>query len=69
MKLWSADGGQKRRLIRAPDPATRGPAPGLAALMAWPVLGQVPTAAEAAGLVAVVARLILAVTTTSRSTA
>jgi hypothetical protein len=44
-------------------------ATGLAALMAWPVLGHMPTAAEAAGLVAVVAGLILAVTTTSRSTA
>jgi drug/metabolite transporter (DMT)-like permease len=37
-------------------------APGLAALMAWPVLGHVPTAAEAAGLVVAMAGLILAVT-------
>lgn len=43
-------------------------APGLAALMAWPVLGHVPTTAEAAGLVVVMAGLILAVTTTSRRT-
>lgn len=44
-------------------------APGLAALMAWPVLGHVPTAAETAGLVIVMAGLILAVTTSSRRTA
>jgi drug/metabolite transporter (DMT)-like permease len=37
-------------------------APGLAALMAWPVLGHVPTAAETAGLVIVMAGLVLAVT-------
>lgn len=37
-------------------------APGLAALMAWPVLGHVPTAAEAAGLALAMAGLILAVT-------
>ena len=44
-------------------------APGLAALMAWPVLGHVPTASETAGLVIVMAGLILAVTTSSRRTA
>lgn len=37
-------------------------APGLAALMAWPVLGHVPTAAEAVGLVVVMLGLIVAVT-------
>lgn len=37
-------------------------APGLAALMAWPVLGHVPTGAEVAGLVIAMAGLILAVT-------
>jgi drug/metabolite transporter (DMT)-like permease len=37
-------------------------APGLAALMAWPVLGHVPTAAETAGLVIVMSGLVLAVT-------
>jgi drug/metabolite transporter (DMT)-like permease len=37
-------------------------APGLAALMAWPVLGHVPTGAEAAGLAMAMAGLILAVT-------
>ncbi|MBC7939055.1 MAG: DMT family transporter [Chitinophagaceae bacterium] len=37
-------------------------APGLAALMAWPVLGHVPTGAEAGGLVIAMAGLILAVT-------
>ncbi len=37
-------------------------APGLAALMAWPVLGHVPTGAEAAGLALAMAGLILAVT-------
>jgi drug/metabolite transporter (DMT)-like permease len=37
-------------------------APGLAALMAWPVLGHVPTAAETTGLVIVMAGLVLAVT-------
>lgn len=41
-------------------------APGLATLTAWPVLGHVPTAAETAGLVVVMAGLILAVTTSSR---
>jgi drug/metabolite transporter (DMT)-like permease len=44
-------------------------APGLAALMAWPVLGHVPTGAETAGLVVVMAGLIIAVTTASRRTA
>lgn len=37
-------------------------APGLAALKAWPVLGHVPTGAEAAGLVIVMAGLVVAVT-------
>jgi drug/metabolite transporter (DMT)-like permease len=37
-------------------------APGLAALMAWPLLGHVPTAAETAGLVIVMTGLVLAVT-------
>jgi drug/metabolite transporter (DMT)-like permease len=37
-------------------------APGLAALMAWPVLGHVPTPVETMGLVTVMAGLILAVT-------
>jgi drug/metabolite transporter (DMT)-like permease len=37
-------------------------APGLAALMAWPVLGHVPTPVETLGLVTVMAGLILAVT-------
>jgi drug/metabolite transporter (DMT)-like permease len=37
-------------------------APGLAALMAWPLLGHVPTLAETAGLVIVMAGLVLAVT-------
>jgi len=37
-------------------------APGLAALMAWPVLGHVPTATETAGLMVVMAGLVLAVT-------
>lgn len=40
-------------------------APGLAALMAWPVLGHVPVPLEAAGLVLVMAGLIVAVTTSS----
>jgi drug/metabolite transporter (DMT)-like permease len=38
-------------------------APGLAALVAWPVLGLVPGTAELAGLVAVIAGLLWAVTT------
>lgn len=37
-------------------------APGLAALMAWPVLGHVPTTAETAGLMLAMIGLILAVT-------
>ncbi len=37
-------------------------APGLAALMAWPVLGHVPTVAEALGLMVVMAGLVAAVT-------
>ncbi len=36
-------------------------APGLAALMAWPVLAHVPTVAEAAGLLVAMAGLIIAV--------
>lgn len=44
-------------------------APGLAALMAWPVLSHMPTVAETAGLIVVMSGLILAVTTTSRRTA
>jgi drug/metabolite transporter (DMT)-like permease len=42
-------------------------APGLAALMAWPVLGHVPTAAEAAGLFVAMTGLLLAVTASSSS--
>jgi drug/metabolite transporter (DMT)-like permease len=38
-------------------------APGLAALMAWPLLGHVPTALEAAGLLIVMSGLVVAVTT------
>lgn len=41
-------------------------APGLAALMAWPVLGHVPSGAEAAGLVIAMAGLILAVTAAAK---
>lgn len=41
-------------------------APGLAALMAWPVLGHVPTGAEATGLALAMAGLILAVTAPAR---
>jgi drug/metabolite transporter (DMT)-like permease len=37
-------------------------APGLAALMAWPVLGHVPTPAESIGLLVAMCGLILAVT-------
>ncbi len=37
-------------------------APGLAALLAWPVLDHVPTVAETTGLVTVMAGLVLAVT-------
>jgi drug/metabolite transporter (DMT)-like permease len=44
-------------------------APGLAALMAWPVLGHVPTPAETTGLFIVMAGLVLAVTTPSRKSA
>ncbi len=42
-------------------------APGLAALMAWPLLGHVPTAAETAGLLIVMSGLIVAVTTAAAS--
>lgn len=41
-------------------------APGLAALMAWPVLGHVPSATEAAGLALAMVGLILAVTAPAR---
>jgi drug/metabolite transporter (DMT)-like permease len=41
-------------------------APGLAALLAWPVLGHVPTPAETAGLVVVMTGLVLAVTGSQR---
>lgn len=37
-------------------------APGLAALLAWPLLGHVPTPSETAGLVIVMTGLVLAVT-------
>lgn len=40
-------------------------APGLAALMAWPVLGHVPTLLEALGLILVMVGLIVAVTTSA----
>ena len=42
-------------------------APGLAALMAWPVLGHVPAPLESLGLLLVMAGLIVAVTTASPS--
>ena len=42
-------------------------APGLAALMAWPVLGHVPGVFESVGLVMVMAGLIVAVTTGATS--
>jgi drug/metabolite transporter (DMT)-like permease len=41
-------------------------APGIAALMAWPVLGHVPTVAEAAGLAVAMTGLVLAVTGATR---
>jgi drug/metabolite transporter (DMT)-like permease len=41
-------------------------APGLAALMAWPVLGHVPTPVETLGLMIVMAGLILAVTAAAK---
>jgi drug/metabolite transporter (DMT)-like permease len=41
-------------------------APGIAALMAWPVLGHLPTLAETAGLALAMAGLMLAVTGTAR---
>lgn len=41
-------------------------APGLAALMAWPVLGHVPTGAEAAGLALAMVGLVVAVTAPAR---
>jgi drug/metabolite transporter (DMT)-like permease len=42
-------------------------APGLAALMAWPVLGHVPALAESMGLLLVMAGLLVAVTAFSAS--
>lgn len=42
-------------------------APGLAALMAWPVLGHVPALAESMGLLLVMAGLLVAVTASSAS--
>ncbi len=42
-------------------------APGLAALMAWPVLGHVPAVAETVGLLLVMTGLIVAVTTSKAS--
>jgi drug/metabolite transporter (DMT)-like permease len=42
-------------------------APGLAALMAWPVLGHVPAQLEAIGLLLVMTGLIVAVTTSAGS--
>lgn len=44
-------------------------APGLAALLAWPVLGHVPTALETAGMLIAVAGLLIAVTTQAKTTA
>ena len=44
-------------------------APGLAALMAWPVLGHVPAWPEAMGLLLVMTGLIVAVTTAAAPTA
>ncbi len=43
-------------------------APGLAALMAWPVLGHVPAMLEVSGLVLVMMGLIIAVTVSTAST-
>ncbi len=43
-------------------------APGLAALMAWPVLGHVPAPLETGGLLMVMTGLIVAVTTSASST-
>jgi len=50
--------------LRGPSRAAVFPAlaPGLAALMAWPVLGHVPALMETAGLVLVMAGLIVAAT-------
>lgn len=42
-------------------------APGLAALLAWPVLGHLPTAAETLGLATAMAGLLMAVTQTAPS--
>lgn len=41
-------------------------APGLAALMAWPVLGHVPSGAEAVGLLVAMTGLLIAVTAPAR---
>ncbi len=41
-------------------------APGLAALMGWPILGHVPTLAETGGLALAIAGLLFAVTTAAR---
>ena len=43
-------------------------APGLAALMAWPVMGHVPATVETLGLLLVMAGLIVAVTASTTST-
>ncbi len=42
-------------------------APGLAALMAWPVLGHMPSAAEAVGLLVAMSGLLIAVTAGKRA--
>lgn len=42
-------------------------APGIAALLGWPVLGHVPTAVEAAGLAVVVAGLLVTVTAAGKA--
>lgn len=44
-------------------------APGIAAFLAWPVLGHVPTAVEAAGLLVAVAGLLITVTAASATRA
>jgi drug/metabolite transporter (DMT)-like permease len=43
-------------------------APGLAALLAWPVLGHVPATAEAAGLIIAMVGLVIAVTAPAPAT-
>ena len=42
-------------------------APGLAALMAWPVLGHIPSTAETVGLVIAMTGLLIAVTASART--